>query len=53
MDWNGKVVKLLVIDSSDLHPLARSLKIPLIIMLPSSDIFSYLGKKKKKMFLGI
>lgn len=54
MIWNGKLIKLLVIDSSDLHPLARYLKIPsIIIMLPSSDIFSDLGKKKKKISLGI
>lgn len=53
MNWNEKLVKLLVIDSSGIHHLARPLKIPLIVMLTSSDIFSYLGKKKKKSFLGI
>lgn len=53
MNWNGKLVKLLVMESSCLHPLARSLKIPFIIMLPSSGIFSYLGEKKKKISLRI
>lgn len=45
--------KLLAINFSSLLPLVRSLKTPVIIMIPSSDVFSYsVGGEKKLIFVG-
>jgi len=42
--------KPLAINSSSLLPLARSLKTPIITVIPSSDIFSYSGGKNINIF---